>query len=173
MPAMYLSFFLYTRDYRLLYSMQCQPIFAFVCEGPDRTKLEDQVQRLKLENRVLFLGFQNNVRDWLNACDVCVLPSLYEGLPIAILEAMSASKPVIATNIAGNREAVTDGVTGCLVPSQDSHSLALAIRSLLADPDLRERMGQAGRKIVLEKFSEKEMVRQVTEVYAECLGSRR
>ncbi len=150
-----------------------EAIFAFVGEGPDRTKLEDQVHRLKLEDRVLFLGFQHNVRDWLNACNVFVLPSLYEGLPIAILEAMAAGKPVIATDISGNREAVTDGVTGCLVPPQDAHSLAVAIRSLLGDPALGERMGQAGRKIVLEKFSEKEMVRQVTEVYADCLGSRR
>jgi glycosyltransferase involved in cell wall biosynthesis len=149
-----------------------EAVFVLVGDGPERAALEKQVHQLKLEDRVLFFGFRNDIQNWLSACDLFVLPSLYEGLPIAVLEAMAAGKPVIATDIPGNREAVVDGLTGCLVAPQDPRSLAVAIRSLLADSALRKRMGQAGREIVSQKFSMKEMVRQVTEVYTECLEGK-
>jgi glycosyltransferase involved in cell wall biosynthesis len=148
-----------------------EAIFAFVGDGPERASLEEQVRNLKLEDRILFFGFRHDIQNWLSACDVFVLPSLYEGLPIAILEAMAAGKPVIATAIPGTDEAVIQGRTGYLVPPQDSGSLAAAIRSMLADPALRKRMGQVGKEMVMKKFSVKAMVRQVTEVYTECLGN--
>jgi glycosyltransferase involved in cell wall biosynthesis len=148
-------------------------MFLIVGDGPEKAALQDQVCRLKLTDRVLFFGFQSNIPNWLGACDVFVLPSLYEGLPISILEAMAAGKPVIATDIPGNRETVIHGISGLLVPPQNASALATALRSVLINPFMGRRMGEAGREIVSQKFSIKAMVQQVTEVYVECLRDRR
>lgn len=147
-------------------------IFVLLGDGPERSALEEQSRQLGLDGRIIFAGFRSDVSSWLSACDVFVLPSLFEGLPIAILEAMAAEKPVIATAIPGNAEAVVQGVTGYLVPPQNPRLLAAAIRSMLADPALRNQMGQAGKEIVMQKFSAKAMIGQITQVYSECLGGR-
>jgi glycosyltransferase involved in cell wall biosynthesis len=149
-----------------------EAIFAFLGDGPERSDLEEYSRELGVAERIIFLGFRSDVANWLNACDLFVLPSLFEGLPISILEAMCAGKPVIATAIPGNEEAVIEGQTGYLTPPRDPGSLAAAIRSMLADPEMRSRMGRAGKEIVLQKYSAPAMIRQITEVYAECLGDR-
>ena len=89
----------------------------------------------------------------LFAADVFCLPSTYEGLPLAILEAMAAGLPVVATAVAGNPEAVEDGVTGVLVPPESATALADALVALLGDPERRRRMGEAGRARVSERFA--------------------
>jgi glycosyltransferase involved in cell wall biosynthesis len=101
---------------------------------------------------------------------VFVLPSLYEGLPLSILEAMAAGKPVIATQVGGTAEAVLDGETGLLVPAADPNALASAIRSMLDDRVLAQRLASAGRRRVEQEFSTMAMVRQVTAVYGELLA---
>ncbi|HXT22244.1 MAG TPA: glycosyltransferase family 4 protein [Thermoanaerobaculia bacterium] len=88
----------------------------------------------------------------LAEADVFCLPSTYEGLPLAILEAMAAGLPVVATAVSGNPEAVEDGVTGLLVPPESASALAEALIALLADPERRRRMGEAGRARVAERF---------------------
>ncbi|HXT22856.1 MAG TPA: glycosyltransferase family 4 protein, partial [Thermoanaerobaculia bacterium] len=85
--------------------------------------------------------------------DVFCLPSTYEGLPLAILEAMAAGLPVVATAVSGNPEAVEDGTTGLLVPPESAAALADALIALLTDPERRRRMGEAGRARVAERFS--------------------
>lgn len=147
-----------------------EAIFAIVGDGPERFALEQRVGTLGLRERVFFFGFRSDTPNWLGACTAFVLPSLYEGFPIALLEAMAAGKPVIATAIPGNDEVVIPGVTGLLIPPKDPGALAEAIRRVLAEPALAERMGQAGREIVVQKFSIKKMVEEVTHVYADCLG---
>lgn len=149
-----------------------EAIFVLLGDGTERSALEEQSRKLGLAERIIFLGYRDDVPNWLSACDVFVLPSLYEGLPISILEAMAAGKPVIATEIPGNDEAVIHGVTGYLVPPHNPAALAAAIRSMLADPAERDRMGRAGKEIVVQKFSLMAMVRQTAEVYTECLGDR-
>jgi len=89
----------------------------------------------------------------LAAADVFCLPSIYEGLPLAILEAMAAGLPVVATAVSGNPEAVEDGVTGLLVPPESATALADALIKLLADPERRRAMGEAARARVAERFS--------------------
>jgi glycosyltransferase involved in cell wall biosynthesis len=89
----------------------------------------------------------------LAEADVFCLPSTYEGLPLAILEAMAAGLPVVATAVAGNPEAVEDGVTGLLVPPESASALATALVSLLADPERRRLMGEAGRRRAAERFA--------------------
>ncbi len=143
--------------------------FVFAGDGPLRASLEAQARSLGVEERVRFLGHRNDIPDLLADCDVFVLPSLYEGLPLSILEAMSASKPVIATQIGGTDEAVIAGETGLLIPPADPTALAAAIRTVLADKPLAQRLASAGRARVEQEFSAMKMVQQVIDVYAELL----
>ena len=104
--------------------------FVLAGEGPLRPELEAQARSLGVDGRVRFLGYRDDVANLLRDCDVFVLPSLYEGLPLSILEAMAAAKPVIATQIGGTDEAVIHGETGLLVPPADPPALAAAIRTV-------------------------------------------
>ena len=144
--------------------------FVLAGDGPLRATLEAQARSLGVEDRVKFLGYRSDIADLLADCDVFVLPSLYEGLPLSILEAMSAGKPVIATHIGGTDEAVIAGETGLLVPPADSAALAAAIRSLLTDRPLAQRLATAGRARVAQEFSAAKMVQQVIAVYDELLA---
>lgn len=144
--------------------------FILAGDGPLRASLEAQARSLGLEGRVRFLGYRTDIRDLLKRCDVFVLPSLYEGLPLSILEAMSTVKPVIATQIGGIDDAVIPGETGLLVPPGDPVALALAIRSVLADQPWARRLAFAGRARVEQCFSAEKMVQQVTNVYIELLS---
>jgi len=142
-----------------------------VGEGPERRALETRIAHLGLGDRVHLLGFRSDVPDLLAGSDLFVLPSLFEGLPLSILEAMAAGKPVVATAIGGNDEAVVDGATGLLVPPGDPRALADAIRALLRDPERRRRLGEAGRRRAEAEFSAPAMVRRVAAVYDELLAA--
>ena len=147
-------------------------LFVFAGDGPERLSLETQVRDLGLSDRVVFLGYRHDVVDLLDSCDLFVLPSLYEGLPLSILEAMAASKPVIASAIAGNDEVIIDGQTGLLVPPSAPIALAHAIEMLLSDPVLAQRLAFAGRERIYREFSVGTMVQRVTRIYEEALHSR-
>lgn len=107
--------------------------------------------------------------DWYRRATVFVMPSYYESFCISCVEAMAFGIPVVATTAGGLPEVVEDGVTGCLVPPGDSEALAHAIIRLLRDPDLRRRMGEAGRACVRAKFSAEHIADQTLAAYAECL----
>jgi glycosyltransferase involved in cell wall biosynthesis len=140
-------------------------VFALAGDGPERPALEELADRLGVRNRIRFLGERSDVADLLAACDLFVLPSLFEGLPISLLEAMAAERPVIATAIGGTDEVVIDGQSGLLVPPGEPAAMASAIRRLLEDPALRARLAAAGRARVTSEFSAPQMVRRVTELY--------
>jgi glycosyltransferase involved in cell wall biosynthesis len=144
--------------------------FILVGDGPLRSSLEAQVQALGLADRVDFLGHRTDIRDLLASSDVFVLPSLYEGLPLSILEAMAAGKPVVATQVGGTAEVVLAGETGLLVPPSDSTALATAIRSVVTDRAFAQRLGSRGRVRVEREFSTAVMLRQVTSLYTELLA---
>jgi glycosyltransferase involved in cell wall biosynthesis len=150
-----------------------EALFILVGDGPERVRLEAQASELGLDNRVIFLGYRQDVPELLASCDLFVLPSLLEGLPLAVLEAMAAGKPVIATQVGGTDEAVVDGKTGLLVPSADPMALACAIRKLLSDRPLAERLGVAGQARVRRHFSAESMVQRVTKIYDELSNSSR
>jgi len=124
-----------------------------VGEGREKPAIETRRAALGLDDRVRLVGYWPNVAEALAAVDVFVLPSLMEGHPLAILEAMAAGKPVVATRVGGNSEAVEDGVTGLLVPPRDPEALASAIAALACDPERARRLGRAGRRQVEERFS--------------------
>jgi glycosyltransferase involved in cell wall biosynthesis len=145
--------------------------FLVAGEGPERPMLEAEIRRLELGGRVTLLGHRDDVPRLLADCDLFVLPSLYEGLPVSVLEAMAAGRPVVATAIGGTDEAVVDGETGLLVAPGNAEALAKKIREVLADPVLARRLGDAGRQRVVREFSAESMVRQVTNLYEELLAA--
>lgn len=118
-----------------------------------RGQLEQRARDLGLGDRVQFLGFRNDVAQILSAADVVVLPSLAEGFPLAVLEAMACGKPVVATPVGGVPEAIVEGVTGMLVAPGRADLLAQGVATLLQDPDAARRMGQAARQRIEQRFS--------------------
>jgi glycosyltransferase involved in cell wall biosynthesis len=102
-----------------------------------------------------------------------VLPSRSEGFSNAIVEAMAASLPVVATNVGGNAEAVSDGLSGFIVPPEDPEQLATAIARLLSDPSQAMAMGLAGKKLAAERFTTEAMMNRITAVYEKLLTPTR
>jgi glycosyltransferase involved in cell wall biosynthesis len=147
--------------------------FVLAGEGPDRGALEARSKDLGLEGRVLFLGQRDDIPRLLANCDLFVLPSLYEGLPLTVLEAMAAGRPVIATAIGGTDGVIIPGETGLLVPPGDPVALAEAIGRLLRDRPLAARLAAAGQMAVERQFSATAMARGMSEVYRKAVGSGR
>jgi glycosyltransferase involved in cell wall biosynthesis len=133
-------------------------------------ELQTLVRDLNLTGRFHFAGGVANLRGHLAAADIFVLPSRSEGFSNAIVEAMAASLPVVATNVGGNAEAVEDGVTGFIVPPEDPGALTAAISRLLRDPALAARMGAAGRQRALDLFTTEAMMQRITATYARLLA---
>jgi glycosyltransferase involved in cell wall biosynthesis len=140
-------------------------------EGPERAALTAEVARIGMSDRVHFLGDRPDVPALLASSDLFVLPSLWEGLPMALLEAMASMLPVVATDVAGSRQVVVDGESGLLVPPGDAGALASAIRLLLADPVLAGTMGTAARERVVSSFSGAAQAARHAELYARCLAA--
>ena len=119
--------------------------------GPDMAAL---LRAAGLGSRLRMLGYRTDVPALLSASDIFTLPSRFEGLPMSVIEAMLTGLPVIATNVRGPAEQVVDGVTGLSVPPADAAALGAALGRLIRDPDLRARMGQAGRHRALDCYDE-------------------
>jgi glycosyltransferase involved in cell wall biosynthesis len=136
-----------------------------VGDGPERESLVKEMNSLGIEDRIRFIGYTPDVRPYLSAADVFVLPSQYEGFSMALLEAMSAGLPVVASNVGGNPEIVVDGATGLLVKSGDSLGLAESLLTLYRDHDLKTRMGQEGKRRVMQEFSTARMISEYVRVY--------
>jgi glycosyltransferase involved in cell wall biosynthesis len=133
-------------------------------------ELQTLVRDLDLTGHFHFAGGLSDLREHLAAADVFVLPSRSEGFSNAIVEAMAASLPVVATNVGGNAEAVQDGVSGFVVPSEDPEALAAAIVQLLNDPASAKKMGVAGKMLTIEKFTAEAMMQQITGTYGNLLA---
>jgi len=144
-----------------------------VGEGEDRPHLEAQIRRLGLTDRVRLLGAQprHKVSELLQQVDALALPSVVmpngkmEGIPIALMEALAAEIPVVATAISGIPELVRDGETGLLVPERDAAALAEALLRLYADRDLGRRLASAGRQLVLREFNLEHSVAQLRALF--------
>jgi glycosyltransferase involved in cell wall biosynthesis len=133
--------------------------------------LKDLAAELGLGDRVEFLGFTANVKDFLESIDIYVQPSLCEALPMAILEASAVGIPVVASDVGGVAECVFDGETGYITPPRDPDSLGKAIAKLICDPALRVYMGKAASRLVRENFRHDQMVKATQDVYRRLLKS--
>ena len=134
-------------------------------DGSLRTELEGQAKRLGVATSVLFLGFRSDIPRLLDALDGLALPSLYEGMPLTVIEASAMACPVVATAVDGTPEVIEEGVTGWLVPPEDPPALARAIIGLLADPDRARAVGRAGRARVIHQFDLDRQVEATAGVY--------
>ncbi|PKO90304.1 MAG: glycosyltransferase [Betaproteobacteria bacterium HGW-Betaproteobacteria-10] len=137
-------------------------------EGPQRAELESAAIRLGVSGLVSFLGFQSMPLAWVQVMDVCVLCSSKEGLPRVVLEAMLANKPVVGSDVTGTRELIVNEETGLLYGYGEVPGLTAALRRLLKDAPLRQMMGEAGRRRVVERFSIDTYVAGVAQVLAEA-----
>lgn len=147
--------------------------FELVGDGPMRRELQHRVRRQGLNGRVGFLGHREDVEKLLMEADVFTRPSLLEGMPLTVLEAMACGLPVIATPVGGTAELVEDGVNGYLVEPGDSQQLAQRLCTLLADRDLRLEMGRHGRTLVEGRYDWDDITEKTLQVYEEALASRR
>ena len=138
---------------------------AIAGRGEEAEWLRGFVRESGLGDRVYLLGFRDDVPDLLNACDVFVLPSLSEGLPLALLEAMLAGKPPVASAVGGVAEVIREGETGITVPPADPDVLSGALERLLDDPALQMRLGSTARADALSRFTLDAMVDAYEDVY--------
>jgi glycosyltransferase involved in cell wall biosynthesis len=136
-----------------------------VGEGPLLDVLKSKIEEYKLEDTVKLLGPRRDISELLSLADVYAMPSLFEGLPIALLEAMAAAKPIVATRVDGIQSVLRSGIEGLLVPPKDEKSLAEAISVLLSDPQLAASHAESSRKKVEEDFSIVNHVRRIEEIY--------
>ena len=142
-------------------------------EGEEENNLKKLADSLELTEKVIFTGLRSDVDSLLHCIEIFVLPSRWEGLPNVLLEAMAAGKPVVATAVGGIPELVVQGVTGVLVPPQDTLALADAIKGLLSDEKRALAMGSAGRQRVQQCFSMDAMISKTEALYQELLTRKK
>lgn len=142
---------------------------VLIGEGPQRKSIEQQIVELGLEKRVILTGFQKQVLPWLFAGDCFVLPSLTEGTPMALLEAMAAGNPIVASSVGGVPGVITDGVNGLLVPSADKESLRNSLYRVYNDPELREQCGSEARKTIESRYSIQPWCQKILQIYQDVI----
>jgi glycosyltransferase involved in cell wall biosynthesis len=143
-----------------------------VGEGPDRDKIEQMIDHHSLNSVVTLTGQQTDMPGVYNSIDIFVLPSLNEGLPMTLLEAMAASRPVIATRVGAVPKVITDGVTGLLVEPADEAGLTNAISKLLSAPDLCRALAEKARMQVGEHYTAPAMAQKYCALYAKVMTQR-
>jgi glycosyltransferase involved in cell wall biosynthesis len=146
--------------------------FRLAGDGPGRRSAEAQAAGAGLDGRIEFLGSRSDIAQTLGQFDVFVLPSYSEGLSIALLEAMAAGRPIVATAVGGTPEAIEHERSGLLVPPGDAPALARAIERLLDDPNLARRLGNSARGAVDERFTIEANAKRVWALYHQVLAER-
>jgi glycosyltransferase involved in cell wall biosynthesis len=142
---------------------------VLVGDGPQRGALEGLAVQLGVADRLHITGWIADARAHLPGFDVFALPSRWEGMPLGIIEAMHAGLPVVASDVGSVVEAVSDGESGFVVPADDLAALQARLAALLADPQLRGRMGERGRRLAAEHFTDTVMARRYEAIYRETI----
>jgi glycosyltransferase involved in cell wall biosynthesis len=159
-------------SFHILLASKSNIKLVIVGEGPERSNLEFQVQQLGISCHVDFLGFRDDAVAWFKEFDVLVLPSISEGIPRCIMEAMAASVPVVASDIPGNRNLISHGETGLLFSLEDSNDLANKLQYVMDHPAEAELMAIRGNSKIEEQYSNKTMATEYTRLYYELLTHR-
>ena len=160
---------------RTLQALVERGVDGYLClvgDGPDRTRLERRMHELGVAKRCLFVGYQENVARFYDAMDVLLLTSVNEGTPVSVIEALAAGRPVVATRVGGVSDVVRDGVDGFLAEVADVESLAARLAELAGDPELRTRMGNAGRAHVVDRYAVERLVDDIDRLYRSLLPRR-
>jgi len=144
-------------------------LFVVVGEGSLRSELGELIRELGLDSHVRLLGERNDMPGVYSSLDLFVLPSVDEGMPMTILEALAASRPVVATRVGAVEKLIVDGETGLLVDPRDVQALGGAILRSLKDPALARRLGSNGQRHVQASFSAEAMARNYLEIYSQAL----
>ena len=144
--------------------------FLFIGDGFERGRIEAKIKESNLIGKVILAGARHDIPEILNLIDIFVLPSLKEGLPMALLEAMAAERPVIATEVGAIPKVIKNGRNGILVLPKDPNALSLAIISLLKDPKKMHLLAQNAKKCVIEGYSSECMAEKYFLIYRELLG---
>lgn len=139
--------------------------FLIIGDGDLKPAMINLAKELKVESRIIFSDFRQDVPDLLNAVDIYCLPSLWEGLPIGLLEAMSMKKAIVATAVDGTKEVITDQVNGLLVPTHAPKKLASALSMLANNPAMIRTFGENAFALMKDEFSVANMTRKVERIY--------
>ena len=130
---------------------------------------EQEINQWQREGLIEWVGYQSDIAERLTQCHIVCLPSYREGLPLSLIEAAAAGRPIVATDVPGCREIVQDEWNGLLVPARDVAALAEALQKLLQNPQVRKEYGLNGRQLVLEKFTQETVIQQTMKVYQSLL----
>jgi glycosyltransferase involved in cell wall biosynthesis len=139
--------------------------FLIAGTGPEEALLRSKASALGLDGRITFAGYVADPRDIYNSCDVLLMPSRFEGLPMTLLEAMAMEVPVVASRLDGIAEVVTDNRDGFLIRPDDAAAFASTVTALIGDPERRRSVGIAARRKVEEGFSAQRMVSEIEAIY--------
>jgi glycosyltransferase involved in cell wall biosynthesis len=161
--------FVLIRAMKIVMQKNNEVVLLMVGDGDLKQEAVQMVNEFNLSSNIIFEDFRQDVPDVLKAIDIYCLPSLWEGLPIGVLEAMSMSKVVIATPVDGTKEIITDMENGILVPVRDEEKLAEAILQVHNDKELQKRLSENAVKTIHEKFSIEEMVKKIENHYRSIL----
>jgi len=146
--------------------------YLIVGDGEERQSLEEYAKKLGLGDDAIFCGWREDTADIYSDLDIAGLTSLNEGTPVALIEALAAGRPVVATNVGGVADVVKDGVNGYLVAPADVQAFALRLADLVKDSAKRSEFGFSGRQMVRERFSRERLVRDMSKLYEAAVSSR-
>jgi glycosyltransferase involved in cell wall biosynthesis len=147
-------------------------VLCMVGDGPDRERLEQLAHELGIARSCYFVGYQEDVAGYYRLFDAFLLPSVNEGTPVSAIESLASATPVVANRVGGVPDVVRDGVDGFLVEPGDIEGAAAKLATLAADPELRARLGEAGRTRVLERYAVSRLVDDVDRLYRALLAAK-
>lgn len=159
---------------RALRGLVDRGVDAYLClvgDGPDRDHLEQYAHELGVVQRCLFVGYQEDVARFYSAIDALLLPSVNEGTPVSVIEALAAQRPTVATRVGGTPDVIRDGVDGFLVEVGDADGLSDRLAELARDPERRARMGAEGRERVLGRYAVERLVDDIDRLYRSLLDA--
>jgi len=159
------------RAFRRLRDRGVDACLCMIGDGPDRPAVERRAHELGLMRDTFFLGYQEEVAPFYAAFDAMILPSINEGTPVSAIEALAAGRPVVATRVGGVPDVIREGEDGFLVEPGDVDGLAERLARLAADPELRARLGAAGRARVIPRYSVERLVDDIDLLYRSLLAS--
>lgn len=144
-------------------------VLVIAGDGPLRDKLESLSCELAIKDSVVFLGYRKDVATLLRTFDVFALTSLFEGLPLCLLEAAASGTPIVATNVEGNNELIKNNINGLLAPAQSPEEIGLKIVELLTNRELANSLAKKGKQIVFDKYNQATMVKKYEQFYCSIM----